>query len=160
MLRKYQGLLTDYYAYDTNLLRLCYGIIAGSDTVKPRLHYGVNGILRLCNGSATVSTVMTQFGRLNVYFTQQSNCPSFLFYDINKDAARGEATGGRRRFAFDCALQHRISVLAAFNCMMNPMMVGAHPQTTDSGDHQTCSVSRSRILGCRQHINGCTAHAW
>ena len=49
-----------------NLLRLCYDI-AVSDTVKPRLHYGANGILRLCNGSATVSTVMTRFGRLNVY---------------------------------------------------------------------------------------------
>jgi len=99
----YQGLLTDYYGYVTNLLRLCYGI-AGSDTVKPRLHYGVNGILRLCNGSATVSTVMTRFGRLNVYISpQQSNCPSFLFYDVDEDAARGEATGGRR-FAFDCSL--------------------------------------------------------
>jgi len=51
--------------------------IAGSDTVKPRLHYDVNGILRLCNGSATVSTVMTRFSRLNVYISpQQSNCPS------------------------------------------------------------------------------------
>jgi len=26
LLRKYQGLLTDYYGYVTNLLRLCYGI--------------------------------------------------------------------------------------------------------------------------------------
>ena len=87
-----------------NLLRLCYGI-AGSDTVKPRLHYGVNGILRLCNGSATVCTVVTRFGRLNVYISpQQSNCPSFLFYDVDEDAARGEATGGRRRFAFNCSL--------------------------------------------------------
>jgi len=31
VLRKYQGLLSDYYGYVTNLLRLCYGI-AGSDT--------------------------------------------------------------------------------------------------------------------------------
>ena len=28
----------------------------------------------------------------------------FLFYDVDGDAARGEATGGRRRFAFDCSL--------------------------------------------------------
>jgi len=42
VLRKYQGLLTDYYGYVTNLLRLCYDITV-SDTVKPRLHYGVNG---------------------------------------------------------------------------------------------------------------------
>ena len=34
------------------LLRLCYGI-AGSDRVKPWSHYGVDGMLRLCNGSAT-----------------------------------------------------------------------------------------------------------
>ena len=77
MLRKYQGLFTAYYDYVTNLLRLCDDI-AGSDTVKPRLHYVVNGIhtvvQRLCNGSATVSAtvsaIMTRFGRLNVlHFT-------------------------------------------------------------------------------------------
>jgi len=38
VLRKYQGSFTDYYDYVTNLLRLCYDI-AGSDTVKLRLHY-------------------------------------------------------------------------------------------------------------------------
>jgi len=68
--------LTDYYDYVTNLLCSCYDI-AGIDTVKPRLHYGVNGIQRLCNDCATVSTVMTRFSRLNVYILpQQSNCPS------------------------------------------------------------------------------------
>jgi len=34
-------------------LRLCYDI-TGSDMVKPRLYYDVNGILQLCNGSTTV----------------------------------------------------------------------------------------------------------
>jgi len=58
----------DYDDYVTNLLRLCYNI-GRSDTVKPRLHYGVNEILWLCNVSATVCMVMTRFGRLNVYFT-------------------------------------------------------------------------------------------
>ena len=57
--------LTDYYDYVTNLLCSCYDI-AGIDTVKPRLHYGVNGILRLCNDCATVSTVMTA---KRIYFT-------------------------------------------------------------------------------------------
>jgi len=49
----YQGLFTDYYGYVTNLLRLCDDI-AGSNTVKPRLHYVVNGIhtvvQRFCDG--------------------------------------------------------------------------------------------------------------
>jgi len=60
VLRKYQGLVTYHCGYVTNLLRFCYGI-TGSDRVKPRSHYGVDGMLRLCNGSVTVSTVMTRF---------------------------------------------------------------------------------------------------
>jgi len=34
-----------------------------------------------------------------------------------------------------------------------------HKYTAGSGDHLTCLVNRSRILGCRQHINGCPARA-
>jgi len=45
--------LSSYYDYVTNLLRLCDDI-AGSDTVKLRLHYVVNGIhtvvQRFCDG--------------------------------------------------------------------------------------------------------------
>jgi len=61
------------------LLRSCYDI-AGSDTLKPRLHYGVNGILWLCNGSAKVSTVITRFGRLNVCTFKPFQHSSLSFY--------------------------------------------------------------------------------
>ena len=65
MLREYQGLVTDHCGCVTDSLRFCYGI-AGSDRVKPRSHYGVDGMLRLGNGSATVSTQREALDRLCV----------------------------------------------------------------------------------------------
>ena len=58
-------IVTDHCGYVTNSLRFCYGI-AGSDGVKPRSHYGVDGMLRLCNCSAAVSTEREALDRLCV----------------------------------------------------------------------------------------------
>jgi len=62
------------------------------------LHYAVNKIqtVRLCNGSATVSAVMTRFvnfGRLNIIF--HLSRATVRYYDADEKAARGEAYGGR-----------------------------------------------------------------
>jgi len=51
------------------MLGIWYGF-AGSDKVTPRFHYGVDGMLRLCNGSVTVSTVMTRFDWPYLYKVQ------------------------------------------------------------------------------------------
>ena len=55
-------IVTDHCGYVTNSLRFCYGI-AGSDRVKPRYHYGVDGMLRLCNGLYGERGIV----RLNMY---------------------------------------------------------------------------------------------
>ena len=71
-LRKCYGSVKQVPRISHGSLRLCYEFatvlygIAGSDRVKPRYHYGVDGMLRFCNGSATVSTEREALDRLCV----------------------------------------------------------------------------------------------
>jgi len=84
--------------------------------VTPRFHYGVDGMLRLCNGSVTVSTVMARFDWPYIYKVQH-RATSLNCRDV-KEEEGCETPLGRIRSVFDYSLipsNGKFILIAFFN---------------------------------------------